>query len=136
MTIDLRLSEWLGTGWNHPVAPDVARGALSYSDGAEKVRQSIRLILQTEPGERVMRPSFGCGLTQFLMLPNSVATRALIQAEVSRAIDVWEPRVEVRAVTVDTGDDPSLVIITIGYEHKTTGRTDAVVLPFALQVTR
>ena len=136
MTADLRLSQWLGTGWNHPVAPDVARGNLSYSDGAEKVRQSIRLILQTEPGERVMRPSFGCGLAQFLMLPNSVATRALIQAEVSRAIDAWEPRVEVRAITVETGGDPSLVIITIGYEHKTTVRTDAVVFPYALEAAR
>lgn len=134
MNLDLRLSEWLGNGWTHPVAPGVALGQLSYTDGPEKVRQSIRLILLTEPGERVMRPAFGCGLGQFLMQPNTIATRALIQVEVSRAIDVWEPRVDVRSVTVVTGSDPSLVVITIGYHHKTTGRSDAVIFPYALEV--
>lgn len=136
MTADLRLSEWLGTGWAHPVVPDVALGHLRYTDGPEKVRQSIRLILQTEPGERVMRPAFGCGLVQFLMLPNTIATRALIQAEVQRAIELWEPRVDLRSVTAETGDDPALVIITVGYQHRTTGRTDAIIFPYALEVAR
>jgi phage baseplate assembly protein W len=130
------LTDWLGTGWAHPVAPDAFLHHLSYADGPEKVRQSLKLILLTEPGERVMRPTFGCGLGQFLMEPNTIATRALIAAEVRRAIELWEPRVQLKEVTTDTGSDPALVIITIRYEHKRTGRSDALIFPFALEAPR
>ena len=54
--------------------------------GAEKVRQSIWIILDTEPGERIMRPTFGCGLRRYLMKPNTTSTRALIQREVTSAL--------------------------------------------------
>jgi hypothetical protein len=59
MTLTLRR---LGTGWAFPLRPDATRGNLGYRSGAEKVREAILLILQTEPGERVMRPTFGAGL--------------------------------------------------------------------------
>ena len=52
----------LGRGWDFPVRPDPRAGALAYTGGPEKVRQSIGIILDTEPGERIMRPTFGCGL--------------------------------------------------------------------------
>ena len=74
----------LGTGVDLPLSPDPVRGALGYRSGPEKVQQSILVILLTEPGERVMRPDFGCGLRRFLMEPNTVAVRASIQREVSR----------------------------------------------------
>ena len=54
-------------------------GALPLADGPEKVRQSIAIILDTEPGERLMRPQFGCGLRRYLMQPNTAATRAAMQ---------------------------------------------------------
>jgi phage baseplate assembly protein W len=130
------LRDWLGTGWAHPVAPDASLHHLTYAEGPEKVRQSLKLILLTQPGERVMRPSFGCGLGRFLMEPNTVATRALIAAEVRRAIELWEPRVQLKDVITEIGSDPSLVIITIRYEHKRTGRSDALVFPFALEGPR
>jgi phage baseplate assembly protein W len=130
------LSDWLGTGWAHPIAPDASLHHLRYTEGPEKVRQSIKLILLTEPGERVMRPSFGCGLGQFLMEPNTIATRALIDAEVRQAIELWEPRVQLKDVTTEAGPDPSLVIITIRYEHRRTGRSDALIFPYALEAPR
>jgi phage baseplate assembly protein W len=77
----------LGRGLGFPVSPDVVRGALTFRSGAEKVRESIELILRTEPGERVMRPRFGCGLRQFLMEPNSVATRARLERTVAAALE-------------------------------------------------
>jgi len=132
----MRVADWLGTGWASPVNPDPTAGHLDYTDGPEKVRQALRIILLTEPGERVMRPTFGCALAEFVMQPNTIATRALIEAEVRRAVDTWEPRVEVQAVDVQEGAAPTQVVITIRYEHRTTGRTEALVFPYALEVPR
>jgi phage baseplate assembly protein W len=123
----------LGTGWNFPVAPDARAGSLQYVDGPDKVRQSISIILDTEPGERIMRPTFGCGLRRYLMKPNSSATRALIQHDVQVALSLFEPRIELQSVQVDPGDDPALVLIQIAYVHKADRRPDSLIYPFYLQ---
>ena len=122
----------LGLGWGLPLAPDGA-GRLPLAEGAEKVRQSILIILETEPGERVMRPDFGCGLRRYLMQPNSSATRTLIERDVGRALELWEPRIRLDAVTVSPGEDPALVLIDIAYSHLRDGRRDNLVYPFHLE---
>ena len=121
----------LGRGWRHPVLP--GGEGLAWEEGAEKVRQSIWLILDTEPGERVMRPSFGCGLRRYLMKPNSAATRDLVRDDVARALAAWEPRIDLNSVQVDEGDDPALVLITIRYTHVRDGRPGNLVYPFYLE---
>ncbi len=123
----------LGRGVGFPVAPDVVRGALVHRSGAEKVRESIELILRTEPGERVMRPTFGCGLRQFLMEPNSVATRARLERVVAAALDAWEPRIAVTELTALPGDDPAMVVLTIRYRHLFDAVEGVLVYPFYLE---
>ena len=120
---------YLGRGWNFPILPAQDR-LLKYEDGPEKVRQSILLILETEPGERLMRPAFGCGLRRYLMKPNSVATRALIKHDVERGLALSEPRIKLREVRVEPDDDPALVLIHISYTHVRDGRPDNLVYPF------
>ena len=122
----------LGKGWNFPVAPG-QDGAIDYAQGPDKVMQAIRIILDTEPGERVMRPTFGCGLRRYLMKPNTVATRALIQNDVERSLGAWEPRIQLQAVTVSPADDPALVYIAISYIHVRDGRPGNLVYPFYLE---
>jgi len=124
---------YLGRGWTFPVRPDDRGGGLEYLGGPEKVRQSIEIILDTEPGERIMRPAFGCGLRRYLMKPNTTATRSLIQREVDLALHTWEPRIEVQSVEVTAGDDPALVLIEISYIHKRDGRQGNFVYPFYLE---
>lgn len=124
---------FLGRGWNFPLRPDERSGKIEYESGPEKVRQSIQIILDTEPGERIMRPAFGCGLRRYLMKPNTTATRALVQREVASALKAWEPRIEVRGVQVTPGDDPALVLIEILYIHKRDGRQGNFVYPFYLE---
>lgn len=126
------LFRFLGRGWDSALAPD-SNGRLRYTDGPEKVRQSIRIILDTEPGERIMRPGFGCGLRRYLMKPNTTATRALIRHDVEAALANDEPRIQVRAVEVDAGDDPALVLIQVFYVHLRDGREDNLVFPFYLE---
>ena len=122
----------LGRGWRFPVQVDAERRKLLYVDGPEKVRESIWIILDTEPGERIMRPTFGCGLRRYLGEPNTVAVRALIRHDVEGALATWEPRIQVSSVDVTPGDDPSLVEIAIAYVHVRTSRPDNLVYPFRL----
>ncbi|TDW77141.1 GPW/gp25 family protein [Kribbella pratensis] len=117
----------LGTGWDLALAPDPVRGALSYRSGPEKVRQAIQVILLTEPGERVMRPEFGCGLRRYLMEPNTVSVRASLQRAVAGAIEAWEPRVRLLDVSVTPGADPAVAVIAIRYEHRRDGTPGQVV---------
>ncbi|HYU56753.1 MAG TPA: GPW/gp25 family protein, partial [Actinomycetota bacterium] len=113
------------TGWTFPPMPPPERGPMSFLDGPALVRQSIRLILETEPGERVMRPTFGCGLRRYLMEPNTPSTRAGVGRDVEAALRAWEPRIDLRQVDVATTQDPSEIVVTISYEH-VRDRTPAV----------
>ena len=126
------IRDHLGRGWPVPLVPG-RTGRLDLVEGPEKVRQSILLILDTDPGERIMRPEFGCGLRRHLMKPNTTSTRALIQREVSLALRLWEPRIEVNSVQVVPGDEPSLVLIELDYAHKRDGQRGNLVYPFYLE---
>jgi len=91
-----------------------ADGRLVWSVGEDNVRESIRIIRLTEPGERLLREEFGCGLRQFLFEPNTVTTRALIRDRITQAVGRWEPRVALEAVEVEAdANNPRLVAVTI-----------------------
>jgi uncharacterized protein len=124
-------ARYLGCGWSFPVSRAPADTVTA--EGAEKVQQAIRLVLETEPGERIMRPTFGCGLRRYLMQPNTVATRTLMQNDIQRALSTWEPRIQLQAVAVSAGEDPALVFIQIAYVHVRDGRPGSLVYPFYLE---
>lgn len=77
-----------------------AQGRLGYADDDQSVREVIRNILLTSPGERLMRPVFGAGLLDFIHQPNNETTRTLIGNLVRKAIEQWETRVKVDDVSV------------------------------------
>jgi len=127
------LQRRLGQGLAFPIVPNPVRGSLDYHQGSLKVKESIELILMTEPGERVMRPSFGCGLRQFLMEPNTIATRSRLQRTVTRALELFEPRINLLEVRATPGDEPSLVNLAIRFEHRLDGSEGVLVYPFYLE---
>ena len=94
--------------------------------GVALVRQSILIILDTEPGERVMRPDFGCGLSRYLMEPNTPATRAAIARDIDAALTAgsrgscWSPSMS------SATDDPSAVLVSISYTLTRDQSIDAV----------
>lgn len=91
-------------------------GRLEWSAGPKNIRESIRIILLTEPGERVMLPEFGGGLSRFLFLPNVVSTHRQIEDEITHALRRWEARIQVNAVTVvPADDDERAAVATIQY---------------------
>lgn len=125
----------LGQGLGQPVAPDEA-GRLPFVSGPEKVRQAIFTLLDTDPGERVMRPDFGCGLRRYLMAPNNPATRAAIAREITQSLGRWEPRIQLLDLQVSPTDDRAMVLIEIHYAQVLDARQDVLVYPFYLEPDR
>lgn len=128
---------WLGTGFRFPFRPTDPGGTggarPQWLGGMELVRQSIDTVLGTEPGERIMMPTFGCGLRRFLMAPNTVMTRTAIARDVTDALTLWEPRIRVTDVTVTPGEEPELVWIDITWVRLADLRPDNLVHPFYLR---
>ena len=125
--------QWLGKGMRFPIRPDPVSGRLLPSTGMELVRQSIEQILDTEPGERIMLPDFGCGLQRYLMEPNTLTTRSAMQHDIEDALARWEPRIRLTDVAVTAREDPSLVWIEISYVRLSDLRSDNIVYPFYLK---
>ncbi|WP_412543356.1 GPW/gp25 family protein [Longispora sp. K20-0274] len=122
------VDEWLGTGLRFPLRPGAG-----YVSGMELVRQSVETILDTEPGERIMLPAFGCGLRRYLMEPNTLTTRTAMREDITNALTTWEPRIRLTNVAVTPGEEPSLVWIEISYVRLADLRPDNVVYPFYLR---
>jgi phage baseplate assembly protein W len=89
---------------------------VAWSVASENIQQSIRVILSTEPGERLFLPDFGAGLRRFLFEPNTVATRRLIQERIAVSLAQWEPRVRLEGVRVEPDPaDARAALATIQY---------------------
>ena len=113
-----------GIGFPPRLGPD---GRLAWSAGEQNVRESIRVILMTELGERLRRPDFGAGLSAYLMEPNTVTTRRQIQDRITKALALWEPRIDVASVSVEAAaGDPDAATATIVYRLVATGVQEAV----------
>jgi phage baseplate assembly protein W len=123
---------FLGQGWRYPVLPTAA-GQLEYAADDDKIAQSIWIILDTDPGERVMRPTFGCGLRRYLMQPNTSAVRALIRHDVEKSLTNFEPRIQLTDLQVTPGVDPALVLIRIAYMNVRNNLPGNLVYPFYLE---
>jgi uncharacterized protein len=128
---------FLGIGWAFPVAPDDAAQDIATAEYEEDIRQSIRIILETNPGERVMRPDFGAGLRAMVFEPVTFTTQALVKQRVEQALVIWEPRITVQEVTVSIGStERNRLDIDIRYQVRTTNTFYNLVYPFYLQEGR
>jgi phage baseplate assembly protein W len=125
-------ADFLGSGLSFPIRPDLLC-ALPTASGAEKVRQSIWLILATAPGERRMRSDFGCGIHDLVFQANTNALHVLVADRVRTALVTWEPRIDVLDVTVEVpADAVDFLLIRIAYRIRATNTADNLVYPFFL----
>ncbi|NHZ89631.1 phage baseplate protein [Massilia sp. CCM 8733] len=127
-------ADFLGRGWRFPIMPD-ASGALGYSEGPEHIEHSLRHILMTSFGERVMRPSFGCEAPDLVFAPGSVQYLRLLEASVRNAIRDFEPRVELEFASAELDqDEQNHVAVRIGYRIRGANSRGNLVFPFYLGV--
>lgn len=106
-----------------------ADGRMAWSAGEANVREAMRIILMTEPGERLRLPEFGAGLGRFLFEPNILATHTQMQQRIADALQRWEPRVQVEDVAVQADAvDPQAAIATITFRLVATQALERVAL--------
>lgn len=121
---------FVGQGLAFPMRCD-ATGGIALVSGDEEIGQAIRLILSTVPGERPMRPDFGCRIHDFVFSPADATTAGRIAYEVHLALERWEPRIDVLDVRVNGDDsDPTLLYIDITYAIRETNDPRNLVFPF------
>jgi uncharacterized protein len=124
---------FLGKGWRFPV--DIDRtGGVSMSVFEESIRDSIFIILGTAPGERIMRPTFGCDIHDLVFAPNNPNTCGLAAHYCEEALNKWEPRVaKVKAKARPAPDEPNKILIDIEYVVVANNTTRNLVYPFYLK---
>ena len=123
-------NSFVGTGWNWPVDTD-ATGGIALASGVDEIEQAMYLVLATAPGERPMRPAFGCRLQDFVFAPADAGTASLIAAEVQASLVRWEPRVVVQDVLVTADvDEPSTLWIDVHYTVRSNNDRRNLVFPF------
>ncbi len=108
-------------------------GRLQYARDDDSIREVIRNILLTRPGERLLRPRFGAGLPDFIHQPNNATTRTVIANVVRKAIEQWETRVLVESVEV-LPDDGRLSTVHIIIRYRMCHAPQARQLTFALDL--
>jgi phage baseplate assembly protein W len=123
----------LGKGWAFPVTSDVS-GNIEFSKYEKSIEESIRIILGTTPGERLMRPDFGCSVNELVFAPNNPQTITKAVQYVREAIIKWEPRVILKDIRgVSDPDNPVMVNIHIEYEIRSVNTFFNMVYPFYLE---
>lgn len=130
MSVD---KSFLGTGWGFP--PEFNKyGAVRKVSAEEDIRESLFILLSTDPGERVMQPTYGCGLkTQIFEEINETAVTVIVDL-IKRAILFFEPRILVENIRVDSDNSEDilngLIKINITYIVRVTNNRHNIVYPF------
>ncbi|MFH8251395.1 GPW/gp25 family protein [Microbacterium sp. B2969] len=132
---------WTAWRFGHPdldgglpgltVAPS---GRLELVRDADAIRQALMILLSTRPGERIMRPDYGCDLARLIFWPNDDTTAGLAMHYVRRAVERFEPRVVI--IAIDAGpapDAPDRLEVTLDYRPKLGGPADRLVAAVPLQ---
>ena len=124
------MSEIIGSGLAFPLAVD-RRGAIALARDEQDIDQAIQLSLGTAPGERPMRPEFGCGVHDFVFDSIDANTIGNMEEAIREALLRWEPRIDVRAVRFDASEASNgLLTIDITYEVRATNTSRNLVYPF------
>jgi uncharacterized protein len=125
-----RDTDFIGRGFSWPITVDHT-GSIKLTNSSDDIDRSIQIVLVTAPGERVMRPQFGCRIWDLLFEPVTPNLLGLIAESVRDALAQWEPRIEVEDVTpAADGDDSALVRIQISYRVRATNDRRNLVYPF------
>ena len=123
--------DFLGRGWAMPVELDPRTGLVASVAYEEDIRQSMRIILETAPGERVMRPNFGCGIHELVFSVVDSTAIQQIRSTVQEALRRCEARIDVLDVTVEeAATREGKLLVQIEYRVRRTNQTGNLVFPF------
>ena len=123
-------ADFIGKGIMFPLRVDQS-GSIAMTSGVDDLDSSIRMVLATAPGERLMRPRFGCRIWELLFEPINANTMGLMSVAVRDALGQWEPRIAVEDVVISPDEAAQgRVHIHITYTVRTTNDRRNLVYPF------
>ncbi|MFQ6026086.1 MAG: GPW/gp25 family protein [Dehalococcoidia bacterium] len=126
--------EWLGRGWGFPPEFDRRSREVNMVSAETDIAQSLEILLSTAPGERVMNPTYGCGLRALVFEIISETTITQIRDAIERAVLFFEPRIKLNNIEVDAAEAfRGLLRIRLNYTIKTTNSRSNIVYPFYFQ---
>lgn len=122
---------FLGRGWSFPPTFIKEREVVEMSSEEQDIHESIEIILSTRVGERIMKPEFGCNLEDLLFAPIDRNLITYVSRLVNTSITLYEPRVNIENVTIDTSQQSEGIInIDLDYTIRTTNSRRNLVYPF------
>lgn len=125
--------EFLGTGWKFPITVDSVTGRVLESSYEENIAQSIKIILQTQRGERIMLPEFGCNLSQYAFSELNFSNMTEIENDIKTSLILWEPRIiDVEVKCSKDMHREGVLLIEISYVVRSTNNPYNMVYPFYL----
>jgi uncharacterized protein len=125
------IKSFLGTGWGFPPAFRNKTSDVGMLSDVDDIQSSLEILLTTRPGERVMRPDYGCNLDELVFEPLTTTFKTYIKDLISTAILYYEPRIEVNSIDLDdTGELEGRILIVIDYTVSATNTRFNFVYPF------
>ena len=117
-----------------------SQGGIGMIEGESVIRQSILTLISTVPGERIMRPEYGCDLHRLLFAANNETTAGLAIYYVRQALERWEPRIDILHLdAIRDPEQPEFLQIVLDYRVRATRHVDrldfSINLASAEQVT-
>lgn len=108
-------------------------GKIAMVSERDSIRQAILLLISTVPGERVMRPKYGCNLQQLAFMPNDATTHGLAMHYVRTALEHWEPRINIAHLDANCNpNDPNIMDITLDYRIRNLPHTEQLIIAYHL----
>lgn len=128
---DTLSTSFLGTGWGFPPTFSKEKRGVGMISDEEDIQSSLKILLSTRVGERIMQPKYGCSLDHLLFEPLNTTMKTYIKGLIRMAILHFEPRIEVNAITLETAPDAEgRIDITISYTIRATNSRYNLVYPF------
>lgn len=129
--MDSSIATYLGKGWDFPPTFLEKRGEVKIVSDIEDIEQSLQIIITTRQGERLMRPKFGCDLTDKIFENLNATQTTIMKNQIKEAIVLYEPRIEVIKVALDTQNFlEGKFLIKIEYLIRATNTRRNIVFPY------
>lgn len=122
---------FLGTGWSFPPKFNKDSSKVSLSSGVKDIHESLKILLNTKIGERIMAPKYGCNLEELLFEPLNLTVKTYIKELVKTAILYYEPRIEIIKISIDKSNElEGEIFLELDYRVRITNTRGNMVFPF------
>ena len=126
-----RDKSFLGRGWSFPPTFDKTSAQLIMVEEDQDIKESLKILLSTSPGERTMQPKYGCGLRALVFEESDALLEGLIKDEIEHAVLMFEPRIRLEVIEVIERDEiEGIILLNLEYTVITTNTRSNIVYPF------